>query len=187
MMSSADLYRLRQKNLELRQQRKAEECQQLAEDITSTQRQVNDCLRAGDTEGARANDEWLMELESNYQTHVLELQSMQPQGNQLTEAKLQYVAKHADQLQRPHWSGVMGVDGRMATNLDALAYGHDRALALGLREDSPEYFAAIDALAPQSESALPTPDEAARISGVSGRDYNAGVRRLISERQKGIK
>jgi hypothetical protein len=184
---SEDLYRLRLQNLEIRQQTLAQEAQQIAEGIKSEQDYARDCLRNGDTDGARYADERLMELESDYQSRVLELQSMQPQQNQLTEAKVAYMQKHADQLNRPHWSGVMGADGRMATNLDALAYAHDRALQMGIPEDSPQYFEAINVLGPQGESALPTPDEVAASCGISGREYNAGVRRLISEKQRGIK
>jgi hypothetical protein len=89
---------------------------------------------------------------SDHASYTGQLQKMQPQSGQITPAKAEYISRHATELHRPHWSGVRGADGRPATNADAMAYAHDRALQMGLREDSPEYFAAIDVVAPQSET-----------------------------------
>jgi hypothetical protein len=121
-----------------------------------------------------------MELESDYQSRVLELQSMQPQQGQLTQAKADYIAKHAEQLNQQHWSGIPGV-----SNLQALGYAHDRALQMRIPEESPEYWQAIDVLAPQTTNELPTPDEIAKNCNISGRQYNDGVRKLWHERQTG--
>jgi hypothetical protein len=179
-MMSEDLYRLRLQTIELRRQGLAQEAEQIATDIKYEQAQARDCLRNGDTDGARYADERLMELESDYNTKLCDLHAMSPQQGQLTQAKADYIQQHASQLQEQHWSGIPGV-----TNLQALGYAHDRALQLGIPEDSEAYFQAIDVLAPQTADTLPTPDEIARGCGISGREYNAGVRRLWHERKTG--
>jgi hypothetical protein len=68
--------------------------------------------------------------------------------------------------------------------LQALAYGHDRAMALGIPEDSKSYFEFIDRIAPANEAPL-TANEVCKMTGVSPREYNRQQRIINHERQTG--
>jgi hypothetical protein len=179
-MANDDLVAIRQQRLIERANRLVEERSNLIEQHRDTRNDISRNAANGDSETAKYYDEVAEGIEQQIQTIDLELQQYTPQSGQITQAKVDYLNKHADNLNRAHWSGV-------TTNLGAIAYGHDQALAMGLQEDSPEYFALIDKIAPAGESALPSADEAARISGVDPKTYNSGVRRLIHEKQRGIK
>jgi hypothetical protein len=175
-----DLVALRQHSLETRREMMAKECEQIAEQIRETQQYAREALRSGDLETARNHDLYLQELETDYQSRALELQPPQ-EAHQLTPAKQGYLNRFSDQeLNRQHWSGLP------ISNRDALGYAHHRAVQLGYKEDSPEYFAAVSVVAPTADNPLiTTGDEALSIirnskygKDMTAKEYNKQARRI---------
>jgi len=189
-MANDPLYDLRVERLREDFNMKAEEARQEAETIRSMQGDLRSALASNDREYAKRLDRDICEAEQRYLQLAAELQPPQ-QG--LTPAKQEYVAKHADQLARPHWSGLKYQDGRSVSNLEAIAYGRDRAIGMGIQEDSPEYFQALDVLGPQAESTvIQTGDEALTLvrrskygKGLKASDYNKQVYRLAEAKSRG--
>jgi hypothetical protein len=187
-MANDDLMNIRRARLAEKWDRLQEQKAELVEQHRQQRNATSEAAARGDKYEAEYSDEQAENIEQEIQQIDISLMEMTPQGNQLTAQKLAYMAKHSEHLNRPHWSGALRADGRPASGLDVLAYGHDRAIAMGLEEESPAYWAALDVLAPtEGGSTIPSPDEAARISGVDPRTYNNQVRRIISERRKGIR
>ena len=189
-MANDPLYDLRVERLREDFNMKAEEARQEAETIRSMQGDLRSALASNDREYAKRLDRDICEAEQRYLGLVRELQ---PQQQGLTPAKQEYVAKHADQLLRPHWSGLRHQNGQPVSNLEAVAFGHDRAAQMGIPEDSDSYFEALDVLGPAAEpTVIQTGDEALALARQSkyGKDlkaseYNRQVRKLAAAKQAG--
>jgi hypothetical protein len=189
-MANDPLYDLRVERLREDFNMKAEEARQEAETIRSMQGDLRSALASNDREYAKQLDRDICEAERRYLQLAAELQ---PQQQGLTPAKQEYVAKHADQLLRPHWSGLRHQNGQPVSNLEAVAFGHDRAAQMGIPEDSDSYFEALDVLGPAAEpTVIQTGDEALALARQSkyGKDlkaseYNRQVRKLAAAKQAG--
>src|SRR5262249_52398177 len=153
-----------------------------------------DYLKQGNTEGARICDEELMGLESDLQTKLLELQSLGvgSKENQFTAEKQDFLSRYDDRLHQPHWSGLTDTNGPPAKNLEMIAAANERAKALGIEEDSPAYFKAIETWAPDENPVIKTGDEALEIirnskygRSMTARQYNNGISRLYDLKAKG--
>jgi len=153
-------------------------------------------LKNNDLESARSEDSYAMSLERDLETKLIELQNaggIPTRENAFTQEKAQFLGQYADQLHRPSWLGVIDGQGRPANNLQAIAYAHERAKALGFEEDSPGYFEAMRVLAPQGEgTSVVSGDEALAITRNSkyGRDldartFNKGVHELHRRKAAG--
>jgi hypothetical protein len=189
-MANDPLYDLRVERLREDFNMKAEEARQEAETIRSMQGDLRDALASNDREYAKRLDRDICEAEQRYLGLVRELQ---PQQQGLTQAKAEYVSRHGDQLLRPHWSGLRHQNGVPVTNLEAIAYGHDRAAQMGIPEDSPEYFQALDVLGPVGEpTTITSGDEALNLvrrskygKDLKAVDYNKQVRKLAAAKAGG--
>jgi hypothetical protein len=189
MMSDyiGDLYQLRRQTLAAQRQDRVREAEGLADAIHQNQQFAREAQERGDIDTARYYMSAIMEDEVKFQELALELQPPD-QRNQMTPAKAEYLAKHADKLAKPHWSG-LGIN-----NLGAIAYAHDRAAQMGIPEDSPEYFAALDVVGPQGDSTnITSGDEALSLvrqskygKDLTAKQYNANAKTLYQLKRKGM-
>jgi hypothetical protein len=186
-----EIYNLRVERLTDEHNERVDSARQEAETIRGLQNDRRDALAQGDRNTAKYFDKEICEAEGRYLALLRDIQPPQQQG-QLTQAKAEYVTKHADQLLRPHWSGLKDASGRPFTNLEAISFAHDRAAAMGILEDSREYFEALDVVGPQGEpTTITTGDEALAMTRrgkhgqLSAREYNEQVRRLAWAKSRG--
>ena len=173
--------------LEIRQQRLLERRDRLIEqrsDLIEQHRQATNAISQAAATGqhydAQYQDEVAEGIEQEIQTLDLELARYEPQSGQITPAKVEFMRRYdpAD-LNRQHWSQIPGT-----SNLGALGYAHDRALQLGIPEDSKEYFDFVAKAGPEAEPAL-TANEVCKMTGVSPREYNRQQRIIDHQRKTG--
>lgn len=159
----------------------AERAAQLAlkdveDQLIQASRTYEDALRSDDPYTAAAALQNYAEQKQKYDALAGAGQQQQPSG-QLSVAQRNFLSRRA-----------AGGDQLTPQRMADYARGHDRALAAGLRQDSPEYFRAIEWYADhQGDGRIPPLDEreAARISGVDEQTYAAHAQRLRSLKDAG--
>jgi hypothetical protein len=168
-----DLIALRQQTLQTRRDMLVQEANSLAEDIQRGNEQARELLRNGQTEAAQGVMENIMSLEADLQSRYLQLEPREQQ-QQMSQAKQAWIARRQDLASNP-------------VIAQGAALYHDYIVnKMGVPDDSPQYFELMGmVLEPQNYEPLPTPSDAARISGIDARTYNEGVKRFLSEKAAG--
>src|SRR5262249_50312074 len=99
-----------------------------------------------------------------------------PQGTQLSEKKLKYIADRWD-------LDLMGTPEKMQLAGNAHDYVVHRC---GITDDSPEYFDAMSVyLEKPGYQRPPSPDDVVKMLGIDAKTYNEGVNRLARLKQSG--
>jgi hypothetical protein len=143
--------------------------QQCTDQLREAQRTYEDSARYSDPELAASALRSFASARAQYNELVGATQPQQ-QAGQLSQAQRDFL------LQRQRGGDVLDQN-----RMGHYARGHDRALAAGLRVDSPEYFAAVanhvDHLGDGRQKPL-SEEEAAKICGIDQYTYSDNADRL---------
>ena len=113
----------------------------------------------------------------DYETLTGAGQQQQPTPGQLSVAQRNFLSRRQ-----------AGGDQLDAKRMQDYARAHDRAMAAGLRADSPEYFSAVErAVDLQGDGRMPPLNEreAARLCGVDERTYAENAAKLAALKARG--
>ena len=156
----------------------------LAESITESEQSALQAEQSGDLDSALSHCQYAQDTNRE----LIEVLRKLPAQPQLSGAKQRFLAENQGFVTR-HGTNALEAFGQAhnfaITPRDA-ENTSNRFAGMGLREDSPEYFSAMKDLL-QMYSGMDfnpdetlTPDEAAKISGVSPRTYNKMVEKMVN-------
>jgi hypothetical protein len=181
---------LRQEAAERQMMNVQEEVRRLRDEVYEAERLASEASAAGDRETALSYAEWANSAEQNY----LAAASQLPQpGPQVDPRLLEFVQKNQSFFDKYGQAGVQGFElaHQYATRPRNPTSNNPQTTGMGLTFGSKEYFSAVRDLMqmygpshglnfdPGDE--LITPDEAAKIGGISAKEYNRGVQRMLNE------
>jgi hypothetical protein len=165
------------------------EVRRLRDEVLEAERLASEASAAGDRDTALSYAEWANTAEQNY---IAAASQLPPQPQQIDPTVAEFAQQYRPWIEK---HGQRAIEG--------LSLAHNYAIrprtgsanpamnGMGLQYGSEQYKSAIKDLLtmygadhgipfdPNSE--MIGPDEAARISGCSPREYNEGVRKMISE------
>jgi hypothetical protein len=165
------------------------EVRRLRDEVLEAERLASEASAAGDMDSALSYAEWANTAEQQYVAAASQL----PQQQQQADPRLvEFVQKNQSFFNKYGAAGVQGFDlAHQYATRPRTGSNNPSQHGMGLTFGTPEYFSAVKDLMvmygkdyglkfdPGDE--LITPDEAAKISGISTREYNRGVERMLNE------
>jgi hypothetical protein len=185
MMANDDYYsQIAQMRAERRQRETAQEVQQLQADYLENVKLRDEAAVRGDADSFEFYDRLAEQGEMEWQ------EKFAPQQPQVSEAKQQWVERHKSFVDRYGQKGIA-----------ALGYAHEYATkprdptttdnlqsGMGLQEDTPEYFEAMERLLEMygrehglvfDPNETLTADDVVKMSGITPREYNRAAKTMI--------